>query len=239
MGVDMLKNLQVGKEIISILRSLKYLFRSKHDVELRFWRSRYKIDKVQFENSRYRRLLLGMAGEENEEFLADKVVADFGCGPRGSLVWAKCALLRIGIDVLADRYFEEFTNCLRSQDMIYVKSTERVIPIPDSSIDVLYTLNAMDHVKNLEIMSSELLRILKPGGLFIGSFNLCGTVTKAEPQQLTEELLRKTILDKLEIESYRRTLLVEGSAMYEAFFTGNLEYKEGREGILWVRGIKK
>ena len=46
--------------------------------------------------------MLAMAEEPTADFLAGKIVAAFGCGPRGSLVWAPNALLRIGIDVLAD-----------------------------------------------------------------------------------------------------------------------------------------
>ena len=69
----------------------------KYDAELNFWRSRLKINKGKFSNSHYERLLLAIAEEPSDDFLSGKIVADFGCGPRGSLVWASSALLRIGM----------------------------------------------------------------------------------------------------------------------------------------------
>src|SRR6185437_14216387 len=108
----------------------------------------------------YERLMLGMAEEPNADFLSGKIVADFGCGPCGTLVWAPHALVRIGIDVLADRYADEFPEVIRSHGMIYVKSTEKVIPLPSDSVDVLFTLNAIDHVSDFPAMCSEIIRVI-------------------------------------------------------------------------------
>lgn len=139
----------------------------KHDAELNFWRSRFEVDKGKFSNSHYERLLLAMAEEPSDDFLSGKIVADFGCGPRGSLVWASSALLRIGIDVLADRYADEFTDNIVSHGMIYLKCTENAIPLPSDFVDVMFTLNAMDHVDNFPVMCKEIIRVLKPGGEFL------------------------------------------------------------------------
>src|SRR5665647_907150 len=119
--------------IMIIPEPIKKFFRRffKKDVaELSFWRSRLKLDKGKFYNLHYEKLMLAMAEESSDDFLKGKIVADFGCGPRGSLVWARSALLRIGIDVLADRYADEFTENITSHGMIYLKSTEYVIPLP-------------------------------------------------------------------------------------------------------------
>ena len=116
--------------------------------------------------------MLAMAEEPDDNFLKGKIVADFGCGPRSSLFWASSASLKIGIDVLADRYADEFTDNIISHGMIYLKSTEKVIPLPSNFVDVMFTLNAIDHVDSFSNMCSEIIRVLKPGGDFIGSFNL-------------------------------------------------------------------
>src|SRR5262245_31183502 len=92
------------------LRSIRNRLVPKTGAELEFWRGRRAIDAGRFRNAHYRRLMLAMAEEPDSSFLAGKVVADFGCGPRGSLVWATDATVRIGIDVLADRYCDEFTG---------------------------------------------------------------------------------------------------------------------------------
>src|SRR2546422_7507970 len=72
--------------------------------EFRYWRKQWIKDGRHLRNSHYEHTLLAMAGEKDQTFLRDKVVADFGCGPRGSLCWATEARARIGIDVLADAY---------------------------------------------------------------------------------------------------------------------------------------
>lgn len=220
------------------------LTNSKQKAELSFWRSRFDLDHGRFVNDHYERLMLGMAEESSDDFLKAKIVADFGCGPRGSLVWASSALLRIGIDVLADRYADEFTDNITSHEMIYLKSTEKVIPLPSGFIDVIFTMNAIDHVDNFSVMCDEVIRVLKPGGEFIGSFNLEERASSTEPQQLSEELIEQALLSKLEVQSYRvtGTLPEEDSPAplfkYAPFFGGSLSYEPGQEGFLWVRARK-
>ena len=211
----------------------------KDRAEMSYWRSRFEAEGGRFENGHYRRLMLAMAGESTEEFLAGKTVADFGCGPRGSLVWAGTAAVRIGVDVLVDRYAEEFKTELVSHGMIYVKSTEHLIPLPSNSVDVMFTLNAMDHVDRFSEMASEVLRVIKPGGLLIGSFNLEEPPTPTEPQRLTEQGIRESLLDQMEIHAYRvtRKAAKHGNA-YAPFFEDRLSYESGEEGYLWVRAQK-
>lgn len=210
--------------------------------ELWFWRSRLELDRGRFGNAHYGPLMLGMAGEPDAGFLAGKVVADFGCGPRGSLVWASPALLRIGIDVLADRYADEFADNILAHDMLYLKSTERVIPLPTGLVDVMFTMNAIDHVDDFAGTCREIVRVIKPGGLFIGSFNLEEPPSSTEPQQLSERVIRESLLDRLEVETYRAARRADGSspeyAEYANFFTGDLSYTAGEEGLLWVRAKK-
>ena len=88
----------IPEPIKQVFRPKRNRLINKYDSELYFWRSRLEIDKGKFRNSHYERLMLAMAEESNDDFLEGKIVADFGCGPRGSLVWANSALLRIGID---------------------------------------------------------------------------------------------------------------------------------------------
>lgn len=48
-----------------------------------------------------------------------------------------------------------------------VVSPEDRLPYPDASFDLIYSRFVLEHVSNPEIVSSELLRILKPGGVFL------------------------------------------------------------------------
>lgn len=229
----------IPEPVIDIFRPIRNYFTDKYDSEMSWWRNSYKKDNGRFSNNHYERLMLAMAEESNDDFLKDKIVADFGCGPRGSLVWANSASLRIGIDVLADRYADEFTNDIISHKMIYVKSTENVIPLPSDLVDVLFTLNAMDHVDKFPQMCNEIIRVLKPGGYFIGGFNIEEPASACEPQQLNEEIIRTNLLDRLDLLSYRITTKGPKENGYAPFFEGNLSYTLGDEGFLWVKAKKK
>jgi SAM-dependent methyltransferase len=207
----------------------------KSSMELSFWKREYKRKRGRFENSYYRRNMLAMASEKDEAFLADKIVADFGCGPAGSLEWATSAKERIGIDVLANAYITAFD--LSAQAMRYVTNTENAIPLPSNYVDVLYTVNAMDHVDDLECMCTEVLRILRSGGEFIGSFNLHERATTCEPQPLDEELIRKHLLSHLHIKSYRVAPKGPIERRYVHFRDGK-QVQGKEEAILWVRATK-
>jgi SAM-dependent methyltransferase len=228
----------IPEPIKQLLRPKRNRLVNKYDFELYFWRSRLEIDKGKFKNSHYKRLMLAMAEESSDDFLEGKIVADFGCGPRGSLVWASSALLRIGIDVLADRYADEFTDNIISHGMIYLKSTENVIPLPSDFVDVVFTLNSIDHVDNFPVMCKEIIRVLKPGGEFLGSFNLEEPASPCEPQQLNERIIKDNLLNNMEVQSYRITKKGPEENIYAPFFDGNLSYKPGQEGVLWVKARK-
>ncbi|WP_199247685.1 class I SAM-dependent methyltransferase [[Phormidium] sp. ETS-05] len=228
----------IPEPIKKIIRPVRNLFIKKNETELSFWRSRFQIDQGKFKNSHYQQLMLAIAAESSDNFLKGKIIADFGCGPRGSLVWASSASLRIGIDVLADLYADEFSDNITSHGMIYVKSTEKVIPLPSNFVDIMFTINAIDHVNDFPQMCNEIIRVLKEGGEFIGSFNLEEPASPCEPQQLNEKIIKENLLNKLEVQSYRITKKGPESNPYAPFFEGNLSYQVGEEGFLWVRARK-
>ena len=223
-------------------KSLHEGLSEKDASQLNFWRSRFEIDSGVFENSHYERLMLAMAEESTPNFIKGKIIADFGCGPRGSMAWASSALVRIGIDVLADRYADEFTDNITSHGMIYLKCTENIIPLPSGFVDVMFTMNAVRYVESLPAMCSEILRVLKPGGELIGSFDLEMHASSGQPQQLNEKLVAKYLLNNLEIKSYRtREMWTEGENPYNeyAYFKeNNRSYRPGQKGYLWVRAKK-
>jgi SAM-dependent methyltransferase len=206
----------------------------KHAHEFRFWCKRWRAEGKRLNNGHYEKIMLAMAGEPDQSFLKDKIVADFGCGPRGSLCWATQARERIGIDVLAEAY--KHFGAAR-HNVRYVASSESGIPLADGSVDVLFTMNAMDHVHNLDAMTREMLRILKPGGLLIGSFNMDEEAGVSEPQTLTPELLEQHLLRHLEVQS-RRVALKGKEHAYAYFFTPPPAGMTGTR-LLWVRGTCK
>ena len=142
---------------------------NKSRAELEYWKTRISVEKT-LKNNHYKKILLCMAEREDDSFMQGKIVADFGCGPRGSLAWTNLPSAKIGIDVLALEYVKAAN--IRDYGMIYLTSTETDIPISDNVVDYMFTLNAFDRVSNPERMICEIARVLKDSGEFIASFDL-------------------------------------------------------------------
>lgn len=201
--------------------------KDKYEGEITFWKALYKKDGNTFKNEHYRNRMLSIAGEQNDAFWSNKVVVDFGCGPAGSLTWTKTPAVKIGIDVLAERYLRTFGEDIVKQDMIYVTSSEEKIPMPNEFADYLITINSLDHVDNLDVIIAELLRILKKGGVLLASFNINGLSTECEPQILTERRLNDKFLKYFQIKTYNLEK------------TGRINKAGEEQAILYVKGIKK
>lgn len=87
-------------------------------------------------------------------------------------------------------------------------------------------------------MCNEIIRVLNPGGLFIGSINIEEPSTPQEPQKLSEQSVKDYLLSKLEIQSYRITRKEPGKNAYAPFFSGDLSYSTGEQGVLWIKATK-
>ena len=217
---------------------------SKHISELAFWVNYFANPSSQSDNGMYKQIMLSILGSPDASVLDSKIVADFGCGPLGCLSWATNASMRIGIDVLAATYLTHFGDQMKAHSMVYVTSTEKIVPLPDNSVDVLFTINSLDHVEHLEIMAAELLRVIKPGGIFAGSFNLHEPACLTEPQTLDLPLLRKLFFRHLNMKICTFGLKGEmrnGKAYtYENMLSGKFIPAPGPDQpcILWASGIK-
>ncbi|MCK4694257.1 MAG: methyltransferase domain-containing protein [Candidatus Cloacimonetes bacterium] len=209
----------------------------KNYAELNFWKEKWEQENHKLSNANYEKIFLAMAEEKDTSFLDGKIVADFGCGPRGSLCWAKSASKRIGIDVLVDKY-EKFE--ISKHNIEYIKNTEKSIPLPSDYLDILFTLNAIDHVSNFDIICREIVRIIKPGGELIGSFNLNEPKSASEPQTLTEEIIQEELLQYFDIINYRIRPRCPKGDYYSYSFNGSLlDLLPDEPGYLWVRSKKK
>lgn len=214
--------------------------KNKYSGELAYWKQVYRAEKSNFDNSNYKELFLNIACENNDDFLKDKVIADFGCGPRGTLAWTNVPKVKIGIDVLANKYMYYFGACMSNHGMIYLNSDEYRIPLPNNYVDVLSTINSLDHVAVLDNMVEEIRRVLKPGGLLLGSFNLNEPITQCEPQVLTEQILNEKLLCYFNILD--KKIAPKGKDnTYSELNKGNYVDKldEGIPGEMWVKAVLK
>ena len=222
------------------IKLLEYDAHNKYLGELSFWNKKYREENECFINSFYKQLFYDIAQEENDDFVSSKIMVDFGCGPRGSLAWANRAKVCIGVDVLANEYMRLFGECLSKHNMIYVRCDEAYLPLPDNYVDILSTINSLDHVDDIDSIVSEFLRVMKSGATLLASFNLNEPVTVCEPQTLSEELLLEKLLCHFDIVS-RRMAIKDKNNSYKNLREGKLieTLNEDEIGVLWVKAIKK
>lgn len=134
----------------------------KAESELAFWQSRLKQQGT-LTNDHYEYFYTAHFGLERT-FYRSKKILDIGCGPRGSLEWAFEADARIGIDPLAAAYRQLGTS---RHAMQYVAGSAESLPFPDSSFDVVCSLNSLDHVDDLNQTIGEICRVLAPRGYLL------------------------------------------------------------------------
>jgi len=209
----------------------------KSEMELAFWDSWCREHGVAPETEYYRKFMMDMGGVTDESFFDGLVCVDIGCGPKGSLTWLKGAKAAIGVDPLAESYMR---LGIADHNMIYLNCGSEHIPLPTAYVDVVFSMNSLDHVDNLPVVCKEIRRILKPGGYFIGSLNMNEPKTATEPWTLTEQLLEKLLFSGWEKEFYMvRPRIADTSHFgpYKYFYEDpppELIHKAG-PGALWCR----
>ena len=206
--------------LIRWLPGSNYSVAYKHESELAFWRNYVAQAGTAPETDYYRQFMMRMGNITAQSFFDGKVCLDIGCGPKGSLTWLTNARAAIGLDPLAESYCE---FGIANHRMLYLVSAAEHVPLLSSSVDVVFSMNSLDHVDELKQVCREIRRVLKPGGHFIASLNLDEPRTATEPWTLTEELLHKLLFAGWEKQYYeiRPRLPADGNeyfAPYKYFF---------------------
>lgn len=125
--------------------------------------------------------------------LQNLVVVDVGCGPCGSLHHFD-ARLKFGVDTLARYYAALFP--IQDHNMTYLGCPAEAMPFLDNSVDVVLSVNSLDHVASVEQAIGEIYRILKTEGRLLAEINLREVSTLDEPQTISEDRLNR-LLDGL------------------------------------------
>jgi SAM-dependent methyltransferase len=207
----------------------------KHQVELGWWQWWLGAHGLGARTDYYREFMLNMGGLTDPSFFDGLICLDIGCGPMGSLTWLPNAKAALGLDPLAEEY-RQFG--IAEHDMVYLRAHAEDIPLPSGSVDVVFSMNSLDHVDDLPAVCRETRRVLKPGGWFIGSLNLHEPATDAEPWTLTEELLQEHLFHGWTREFYRvRPKVAEAGREYRYFFEECPQEIAEAEGprALWCR----
>lgn len=165
---------------------------SKRDAHFMTWQEKYDRHSGTLEHltDNYRATMMGAGDITDPSFFDGKIVVDIGSGPACTLCWIPNAKARIGVDPLADRFME---LGIASHDMLYLNAPGERIPLPSGYVDVVFSINALDHVEDPVAVMKEINRILRPGGHFIGSIGFKEEPTFTEPHVLTRKLIETNL----------------------------------------------
>jgi SAM-dependent methyltransferase len=118
---------------------------------------RYEADRLESMDE-YRALLRPFCSFEG------KTVVELGCS-EGYLLEAFLAdqtFEAIGVDNDPDAL--QFARMRRGNLIRFLQSTDASIPLPDESVDVIYSIDTFEHLMALREMMLDCHRILRPGG---------------------------------------------------------------------------
>ncbi len=94
-------------------------------------------------------------------------VLDFGCGDGRSIDLFREAMPNsdwTGVDIPSSPE----VDLRRRTDGRFVTYDGYKLPFPDKHFDLVYSYQVLEHVRKPEMALSEVMRVLRPGGLFIG-----------------------------------------------------------------------
>ena len=117
------------------------------------------------ETSHYRALFDPFVSFEN------KTVLDLGC-IRGYLLHSFLQhnkFTAIGADLVS--YYLSDARRDYGDTIQFIQTTPTSIPLPDNSVDVVYTIDTVEHLSQPKELFMDVFRVLKPGGQFLIHFN--------------------------------------------------------------------
>lgn len=215
-----------------ITRIFHFLFgkeRPKAYYEWMYWKHVKRKEKT-FNNDHYQHFYTTHFGLTVSDY-AGKAILDIGCGPRGSLEWAKMAAQRIGIDPLVEKYKRIIPP---NSQMEYVQGNAENMPFSDGQFDFVSSFNSLDHVSDLSQVISEIKRVTKKGGYFLLITDIHAQPTVCEPSAFDWDIV-KAFQPDFEVITENH---YEGKVMYKSIRAG-VEFDhsntEERYGVLTVK----
>lgn len=109
----------------------------------------YICDPLGFDTNKYR----------------ESALLDIGNGPCGLLNFVP-GIIKVGIDPNNQMYRANEILFNIEDSVRYITCPAEKLPLPDAFFDFISCVNVLDHVNDPQIVLDEIIRVLKPGGVF-------------------------------------------------------------------------
>jgi SAM-dependent methyltransferase len=103
----------------------------------------------------------------------DVDVLDFWCGSGGEAIWLAPKLRSVvGVDTKRSNIQQarRAVSRARLSNCTFQLMKDDCIPLPDASVDAVFSTGAFEHVMDLRLAFSEIARVLRPGGILATKF---------------------------------------------------------------------
>jgi SAM-dependent methyltransferase len=155
-------------------------FAAAQSAELDWWRNKPLAEA--YTEALWRRL-----GFARTQFRGLRVM-DLGCGPTLHAAWFEGLAELIAVDPLAEQYRAEVPwHRLDRASRVVAQPAERLVKGVELQLDVVLSINALDHAYDLAASIWNVAEYLKPGGLAFLSFDIHGRGDRLHPMVLTAE----------------------------------------------------
>jgi len=204
-----------------LFRKLKHLSLNKQDAELLFWTYELKsyqqwydgyisilhntknpnsFEKIDAPNQKDASILTWHKLHQEKKYLIDldldanvfhrMKILDIGSGPIPSATcFTNCQVYCL--DPLLHKYLEVGYPLHYFDNIKFIQGVSEKIPIENDFFDGVISVNSIDHVDNLQETSSEIDRVLKPGGMLRIHYH-SHLPEKCEPISINDDLFQKS-----------------------------------------------
>ncbi|MBL8763601.1 MAG: class I SAM-dependent methyltransferase [Phycisphaerae bacterium] len=125
-----------------------------------------------------------------DRWCEDQSVVEIGAGPYPSCAAAPRWRRAVAVDPLAKGYSEEGMLPRTAGHVVYLEAPGERIPLPAGFADLLICENCLDHVGDPAAVVTEIMRLLRPGGLLWFLVDLSSYSDHMHPHPMNEVRVR-------------------------------------------------
>ena len=152
----------------------------------------------------------------------NKKILDAGCGITFFPYFLKDKFSGINLDLLD--YSKSAEKFYRDSNFKFINSDLNSIDIKDESYDLIYSISTLEHIDTYSHVIQELIRILKPGGKLIITFDVSFSPRDLINTKNVDEFINSTLF-QLNYENRNYSLNIDNLVTSHEFNKHELPWK--------------